>query len=141
MNHSLECDYYSEFKGSMGVNGLTHAWQANEVDKRRKQCEKARISLLRASEVLDSICVNHKDIKIILKMDCEGSEYSIISQLWSHNKLDRLAAIMLEWHHRGPAPIEDALIKSGFQLFSLSHRHGNTGMIYANICNQSVLHV
>jgi hypothetical protein len=38
---------------------------------------------------------------------------------------------MIEWHEKGPGPIEAVLEKNGFQLLSFTPGAPNHGMIYA----------
>lgn len=45
---------------------------------------------------------------LVLKIDCEGEEYNIIDRLNESDYLNRISALLIEWHHKGP----DSLIKT-----------------------------
>lgn len=101
--------------------------------KRNNHENFAEVRIRTASVLLKDIIDTYKDSsKIILKMDCEGAEYEIIEDLQQNDYLEKLDAIILEWHVNGNTPLIHALNNSNF--FSLSQARPHTipmGMIYA----------
>jgi FkbM family methyltransferase len=75
--------------------------------------------------------INNTKHKIILKMDCEGSEYENFESLNKGGVLKRIDYIMLEWHNKGPNYILDILKENGFMAFALSAVNHICGTIYA----------
>ena len=71
-----------------------------------------------------------KDERIILKVDCEGSEREIFQRL-SSRTLSRIDVILLEWHHPEILDeIRQKLQKLDFQLLA-RRREKDVGMLYA----------
>lgn len=66
----------------------------------------------------------------ILKMDCEGEEYSIIEELNAAGILGRFKVIMLEWHYEGFKKITDFIDGLGYSYFFFEKENG-MGLIYA----------
>ena len=56
--------------------------------------------------------------KFVLKMDCEGEEFSIIDDLNVYNLLEKFSFVMIEWHHRNPDAIKKTLLENGFSVYS-----------------------
>lgn len=50
----------------------------------------------------------HPEDRIILKLDCEGSEYELLFNLMYHPSIKRIAHIYVEWHTIRPSPIADS---------------------------------
>jgi FkbM family methyltransferase len=70
--------------------------------------------------------------RILLKIDCEGAEFEIIPHLASHNLLERVDAIMMEFHDRHPEELIEVLKANGFISFTeWARRDLNIGMIKA----------
>lgn len=114
--------------GSMSTVGDEDYLQYVDVDK--KQMSTERISLKPAAEVLSGIIEKENGKKIIIKMDCEGSEYEILDSLDAKGLLDKIDYILLEWHYRGEERILDILRKYNFVSFSKYHC-GFLGLINA----------
>jgi FkbM family methyltransferase len=69
---------------------------------------------------------------LLLKIDCEGAEYEILPALQSAGILGHATAVMLEWHHRGPAALVSVLQQSTFTVLSTADPvDEHFGMIYA----------
>jgi len=78
------------------------------------------IKLKPISEIIDLIRNDFPGKKLVLKIDCEGSEYEILQSLYESDSLKYVVIIMLEWHRRSilhdPSGIVDILINSGFNV-------------------------
>ena len=72
--------------------------------------------------------------RVIVKVDCEGSEFDIFASLERSGLLLGIHAFMVEWHRMFPdksqADLIDPLIRAGFTIFDQSPRTGN-GFFYA----------
>lgn len=100
------------------------------IDK--KQCNDNEIQVKKVSDVIQKIKNDHKDNKLILKIDCEGEEYAIIHNLSENRKMDLVDFIMLEWHYKSPEDIYRCLEKNNFSYYSvISDVERNMGYIYA----------
>jgi len=71
---------------------------------------------------------------VVLKVDCEGSEFAIFASLEKAGLLDRISAFMVEWHRVfdgcNQETLLDALHRHGFITFDRSPKTGN-GFFYA----------
>lgn len=94
------------------------------------EVEKVDVIIKKASPVLEEIINQNEKLKIVLKMDCEGAEYDIFEDLDSSGILSKIDILMIEWHDRGSATLEEILSKYNFNYFS-QQLAVNTGMIYA----------
>ncbi len=118
--------YIEERKGSLGVQGMPRNFTPAKVDLSLQQ-----IDLREAAVVLRPIFATHAHANIVLKMDCEGSEYGIFQNLAEAGMLDRFQAIMLEWHKEGPQVLRDALHERGYEVFVFGDHPNPFGMLYA----------
>lgn len=97
------------------------------------------INLRNASGALTEIIKSAKAAGqvVVIKMDCEGSEFEIFDDLVSTNLLSDVHIFMIEWHKWWSAEKTDEtlikhLIKSGFAVFNTTQLHDPfAGMIYA----------
>lgn len=128
--YAAETEFDPEWKGGVGVNGI--------CERLRKQLHLSgdslrveRVQLLAADEVLQSIKSDYPECAIVVKIDCEGSEYEIIRCLHEKRLLGELSTIMIEWHDRGPQELETILHASGFVTFSPAPAGNANGMLYA----------
>lgn len=77
---------------------------------------------------------------LIVKFDCEGSEYELIDAIESAGLFKHIHIIMIEWHNKGPESIVKCLSKNGFVVFdNLVPAHMPIGFIYA--VNSKLEHV
>jgi FkbM family methyltransferase len=125
-NSTQELPYIEERKGSLGVQGMPRNFTPAAMDLNLQ-----RIELREAAAVLKPIFAAHANANIVLKMDCEGSEYGIFENLADAGMLDRFQAIMLEWHREGPRPLRDALHERGYEVFTFGDHPSQVGMLYA----------
>lgn len=131
---SMEIDYAEEVKGSIGIFGIDATNTAQrEGPKDALKIRKESIVLKAAGEVLYPIIVECKKekVELIMKLDCEGSEYLILENLEGKSLLGDVDVIMMEWHLKGPSDIENILTQSGFKAFSVLPYRKTTGIIFA----------
>jgi len=126
----LTLEYYSGTPGRMStvktVN-KTHPSHKNET-----KTESVRIK--NAATDINAVIQQHKDKKIIIKCDTEGSEKEIFESLDSNGILKNIDMVILEYHFSYDVPIMDILRRNGFVFFkqkSVSLQTGNFGMIRA----------
>ena len=126
--YSSELDYFEEYKGSVGINGIPVYVTADPSSLRH---EKVRVNFLAAADALTSIHAKHPGTPLVCKMDCEGAEYEILEDLASKKLLGLVRHFMIEWHSKGAAPLERLLVENGFSVLAFSPRSSSYGMIYA----------
>ena len=72
--------------------------------------------------------------QVVVKVDCEGSEFAIFQSLAAHDLLPKVTAFMVEWHAMFADKTQEDLIaplrRNGFLVFDRSPRRGN-GFFYA----------
>jgi len=122
---NLITEYSKEWKGHAGINLLEDYIQKNSV------IQHETIVLEKADGILDNIANANPNINILLKMDCEGSEYEIIDVIYNSPNFSKIKIIMLEWHYKGPELIVSKLLPLGFKCISLQPKNKNVGIIYA----------
>jgi FkbM family methyltransferase len=123
----MAVSYDFTIKGNMGIYGVP---EYLIDDKQNLSIE--NIVIKNAAEIISPVIesIKRNRNKIVLKMDCEGSEYDIIESLTKANLLGFFDFIMIEWHLNGPESICETLKRSGLS-FLLFNASGKTGMIYA----------
>jgi FkbM family methyltransferase len=95
-----------------------------------KDMHLSKVTLKAADKEISNI-ISKTTNQIILKMDCEGSEYAIIDLLNKSGVLKDIDCILLEWHFKGTDSILNTLKQNNFTYFSLYDLNENYGMIYA----------
>jgi FkbM family methyltransferase len=88
------------------------------------------IELRKASTVLADILKKHPNKSVMLKMDCEGSEYAVFRDLEETGLLGSFRFVMLEWHYQGSRALEEALERTGYSFWSKA-KSSDMGLIYA----------
>lgn len=101
----------------------------------RSECDteegkQEQIEFKDAFEEFAPIIHRHVDCNIILKIDSEGEEYSIINRLYCGGVLTGISFIMLHWYGTGKNHILSCLRHSGFSFWCID-KSENRGMIYA----------
>ena len=77
-----------------------------------------------------------KGLKVVAKIDCEGSEFEVFDVLEASGYLAKLSALLVEWHRisgvKTQADLISPLLKHGFIVFDRTNRqeYGN-GFFYA----------
>lgn len=119
---TMHVPYTDKHKGTVGIHGVA----ANE----NAPVESAELKI---SDVYDAlkIFIEEKNIRKIIKIDCEGAEYEIIERLHQMNCINAFDVYMIEWHIHGPQQIKDLLIKNDFAVHSTDEFEKGAGMIYA----------
>lgn len=107
-----------------GINSCSVGGQEASVDGSEW------LNIRPADETIHSIFDLYPNEKFILKIDTEGSEYSIFESLFRQELSRQVKGIMLEWHFNGFKRLEEPLLKSGFMLTSFS-LGPDSGLIYA----------
>lgn len=92
------------------------------------------VLLIDAAEEMGKIIRDNKQMKILMKIDCEGSEYEILQRLHNEGLLKYISMIMMEWHYRGENLVRDILEQNNFSFFSFP-KGNNMGKIYAVNCS------
>lgn len=111
-------------KGNTGVRGeLSPSFKADSVEETKVIIKDASVQLRKIIEV-------NPNVKIIVKMDCEGGEYNIFDNISNSGILREVDCIMMEWHDKGAFQIEEYLKENGFVFFSQG-LSDTTGIIYA----------
>jgi FkbM family methyltransferase len=78
-----------------------------------------------------------KELAIVLKLDCEGSEFSIFQSLAQASLLDLIDIIMVEWHKEwshllNQDDLVNPLVDRGFIVFDRTEKSAQmAGMLYA----------
>ncbi len=89
---------------------------------------RVRITSRKASAAIGEIANENRGKQIILKVDTEGSEFSIFESLSQTDVLSGIDVIMMEYH-RNPEPITEILSAFGFKYFIVGRQ--SFGMVYA----------
>jgi len=110
-NETLTVRYSTEGTIAMGVRGVA----SGPVQQ---------IEILDAGDVFEAICSEARanNLGVIVKLDCEGSEFPIIRRLAERSLLGRIDAFMVEWHKSWSPDaklkhLTDPLRDSGFVIF------------------------
>jgi FkbM family methyltransferase len=110
-NEKLTVRYSTEGTIAMGVKGAS----SGPVQE---------IEILDAGAVFKSICseAQTNNLGVIVKLDCEGSEFPIIKRLAECSLIDRIDAFMVEWHKVWSPDaklkdLTDPLHAAGFVIF------------------------
>jgi FkbM family methyltransferase len=126
---SIETLYCPEASGDCGIIPIPQEYCQGRKTKTEI------IKLKPISDIFDLIRNDFPEKGIVLKIDCEGSEYEIVQSLYRSDRLKYVEIIMLEWHRRStmhdPSIIVEILINSGFNLLKRGSLAAPVGMLYA----------
>jgi FkbM family methyltransferase len=115
---------------SRGINTTLSAAVNASANTRKEP-----ITIRDASAVLRDVLAEHGDRRIIVKMDCEGAESAILKNLAKSRLLEKIGAIMMEWHVMDdvepPAKVMARLSEAGFIVFAPHQIDVVRGMAYA----------
>lgn len=127
-NKALTVTYDKEIKGNMGINGIPEY-----LIHQNQGVENEEINIRDASEILYPIinALKSYDQDVVLKIDCEGSEYDIFDSFGKSKILHHFNVVLIEWHFKGPEQICSYLKEEGFTFLSLNPNDKNSGSIYA----------
>lgn len=116
--------YNAQAKGNCGIRResslVIHRDDASEIE----------IHIKNVSDILPDLFAQHPSEKKVLKIDCEGAEYEILQKLNDSNLLVGIDIVLIEWHDKGAAILEELLVANNFSVIS-RHLTSITGMIYA----------
>jgi FkbM family methyltransferase len=90
------------------------------------------VRAIRASDALDRIRRQHRDVPLVAKIDCEGAEEEILLALAESSRLQAISAVMVEWHQGGPEPLRRLLAEQGFSTFLVAEDGSGGGMVYGH---------
>jgi len=122
-NEKIDLPYDSRFTGVMSVEN--NAYRAGSM-RQIESIETKSIDYIFKEIILQE----DKKYKVVLKSDCEGSEYKIFDVMDKNNLFENVDVVMLEYHDKGAKPLLNILEKNNFISF-LSKEFGTTGMIYS----------
>ncbi len=112
------------------LGGTTSLFMIKETDQ--KKAETISVDIKTISSVINKIKLDHPQCKIILKLDCEGAEYDIISKLSEDNMLQDIFVFMIEYHFLGKSQLREKLLAAGFYVMSPGSEDVTPfGMLYA----------
>jgi len=117
-------EYSPSRKGRMGLKGLPS-------DETFQDTVKEEVEVRDIHDAFSEIIAASANMDIIVKMDCEGEEYTLVNRLAETGLLSRLNALIIEWHYRDPEEMEQQLRNYDFQCFSQTLPSLDSGMIYA----------
>lgn len=125
--------YHPEISIMLSTNNKYSMLEREEYE-RTHGCEleykETEIEVRRASDMIGRIMEEHSDDNIVLKIDCEGEEYAILSDLDAEGLLNKVKYITVEWHYGEKEKIEEHLDRNGFSYCGRKIRE-NLGQIYA----------
>jgi FkbM family methyltransferase len=148
-NFALNPEFSSKIKpNNVGLAGTTEALEVSYLENSTIGCSIRgrgedgktvdKISIREASQALRPLIQDAARNKqsVVLKMDCEGSEFPIIESLQQANLLKDIDVFMIEWHQFWSADksnknIVEPLVASGFFVLDFSRAGSPGGMIYA----------
>lgn len=108
--------FNKSLKGNSGIRGsFSPSYNRSSI-----VTEVRTVEIRKASDILKPIIEENKNLRIVIKMDCEGAEYEIIENLSKENLLQKIDIVVLEWHDLGAKRIEDCLVRNNFTIFSRS---------------------
>lgn len=108
-------------KGNVGVKNY-------KVSKKDGYYEE--IELKDGNQEISAIINNSPGLDICMKIDCEGSEYELISSLAANQTLAQITFLIVEFHFEGADSILQQLDKFSFHYFVFNEK-SPIGMIYA----------
>jgi FkbM family methyltransferase len=118
---------YSFFqKGRMAVIG-----KEKKRGMHKNAVMKQSVILKSAANEFQKIKTQIKEHFVVCKMDCEGAEYHIMDDLFSHGLISAVDVYFIEWHYKQPGDIVSKLLASNFNVIHTTSPNLNSGMIYA----------
>jgi FkbM family methyltransferase len=127
----LTFEYCTKAPGRMStVKSITEIYHPD-----RKYATKTEsVQIKNAAKEINYIIERHKDKKIVIKCDTEGSEKEIFEKLDSEGVLKNIDMIILEYHFSYDVPLLEILKRNGFVFFkqkTVSTETGDSGIIRA----------
>ena len=103
----------------------------NDVNSQNDNIECEKVIVKDAGRVLKDIIEENNKYSIIVKCDCEGSEYEIFDSMERMNLIGKVSCFIIETHLGRGDELLKILDKAGFNYFAPVSRDGRMGMIYA----------
>lgn len=129
-NKELTFEYYSKAPGRMST-----VKTLDEIPHNPKyETSQETVQIKDAAEEISDIIANHKDSKIVIKCDTEGSEVEIFESLDAKGLVKNIEIIMLEYHFSYDTKIVEILKRNGFVIFkqkTVTLESGDFGVIRA----------
>lgn len=122
----LKCEYSPTCKGGVGIAGF--------VKRPKKPVKDVSIEEIEIRSVAKEVMKAKKDFpdyNLVLKVDCEGSEFEIIKGLDKENLLSTVSVFLLEWHNKSPVEILEALKNANFTVLVIDDMNQDIGVLYA----------
>jgi FkbM family methyltransferase len=119
--------YFPRRKGSSGkytMLGFEH----------ESESELVPITILDADTELTRLLERFQNQDVVLKLDCEGGEHEILARLSETSALQKVTAILMEWHARASSSLQDTLgflESANFNYILLNGDTLETRIIYA----------
>ncbi len=126
---NITFDFSPYWRGAVGVKGMSPEFRRYH-GVRECDVSQVTVEVRRAAEVVSELKAAYPTAEVIAKLDCEGCEYQIISDLHKAGLLSQLDVFLIEWHQSGAAELLEVLAAAGFFTLSLTPQE-STGMIYA----------
>lgn len=101
------------------------------VNTNNRPLVKETIKIRSVVDVVRDVIKDNPSLELVLKVDCEGSEYEIIDALQAAGLLTSVSIILMEWHVHGAKPLADVLGPEGFACLMPGVQTEKAGMIYA----------
>ena len=94
------------------------------------------VSIKNVTEVLKPILEAAEQVKYFAKIDCEGAEYEIIDSLYNSGLLQKMDAVIIEWHQVNDLiakidKMKSQFTQSGFSCFFNGSFYHNCGLLIA----------
>ena len=128
-NQLLHVEYCYELKGSNSSITTLPKW----VKQSGKVIDKVEIAIRDLSEVamkMASLKESNSNLKILVKLDCEGAEYDILEEINQRNLFSYIDSIVIEYHYRGSIEINEMLLSNGFTIISNEFIDKGFGLVY-----------
>jgi FkbM family methyltransferase len=127
---AMDVEFDPVVPGRMGLFGIPTDVEPTS-DRRREH-----VVLRNIIEVFDEALATHPNRPVLMKVDCEGAEYEILSQLCnSPGRLKKVDVLAIEWHRKAadqnPDRLTTMLTDSGFTVLCQGSSSSEAGMIYA----------
>ena len=134
INRTIDIEYSEKWRGSVGVFGIPKSLKNDDVIRFESG------KLQDAAEEFRLVVSKFPNRRIVLKVDCEGSEYSILRHLEEAGLLQSADMIMIECHKRAkghdPNTLRNSLVNLGFGCLHFHADAADISMLYAS--NMSV---
>jgi FkbM family methyltransferase len=96
INKKIRTNYLFELSRLSSIYGLPTGFSDTN-------CDIEEIEIRNVSDVMKEIEQKFPDRNIVMKIDCEGSEYEIINSLYKNEMLANIHCLLMKWHIRDPS--------------------------------------